>query len=90
MEKKDKPKSLLIFCDKHGEWKGKLEKLLQTDEKITLLALGDVKFDVLRLIHRRRDIEILKLETRQMKKREKGTGVKVTVRRRMQAEPLQK
>jgi len=90
MEKKDKPKSLLIFCDKHGEWKGKLEKLLQTDEKITLLALGDVKFDVLRLIHRRRDIEILKLETRFMKKREKGTGVKVTVRRRMQAEPLQK
>jgi hypothetical protein len=90
MEKKDKPKSLLIFCDKHGEWKGKLEKLLQTDEKITLLALGNVKFDVLRLIHRRRDIEIVKLETRFMKKREKGTGVKVTVRRRMQAEPLQK
>jgi len=67
MEKKDKPKSLLIFCDKHGEWKGKLEKLLQTDEKITLLALGNVKFDVLRLIHRRRDIEILKLEARQVK-----------------------
>jgi len=90
MEKKDKPKSLLIFCDKHGEWKGKLEKLLQTDEKITLLALGNVKFDVLRLIHRRRDIEIVKLETRQMKKRDKGTGLKATVRRRMQTEPLQK
>ena len=63
---------------------------MQTDEKITLLALGNVKFDVLRLIHRRRDIEIVKLETRYVKKREKGTGVKVTVRRRMQAEPLQK
>jgi hypothetical protein len=67
-----------------------VRKTLADRRKITLLALGNVKFDVLRLIHRRRDIEIVKLETRYVKKREKGTGVKVTVRRRMQAEPLQK
>jgi len=84
-----KPKSLPILCDKHGKWKDKLEKYLQTDEKITLLALGNVKFDVLRRIHGRKDIEIVKLETRHMKKREKGTGLKVTVRRRRQPKPLQ-
>jgi hypothetical protein len=47
-----------------------------------LLALGKVKFDVLRHIHARKDIEIVKVETRYIKKREKGTGLKVTVRSR--------
>lgn len=84
-----KPKSLPILCDKYGRWKGKLEQYLQTDQKITLLALGNVKFDVLRHMHGRKDIEILKLETRYMKKREKGTGLKVTVRKRQQPTPLQ-
>jgi len=55
-----------------------------------LLALGEVKYEVLAYLNKRKDIEIVKLETRFMKKREKGTGVKVTVRRRMQAETLQK
>ena len=55
-----------------------------------LLALGDVKYKVLSYLNKRKDIEIVKLETRFMKKREKGTGLKVTVRRRMQAETLQK
>jgi len=84
-----KPKTLPILCDKYGRWKGKLEKYLQTDQKITLLALGNVKFEVLRHIHRRKDIEILNLETRYMKKREKGTGLKVTVRKRRQPKPIQ-
>jgi len=79
-----------IFCGSDGEWKDKLEKCLQTDDRIVLLALGDVKYEVLSYLNKRKDIEIVKLETRFMKKREKGTGVKVTVRRRMQAEPLQK
>jgi hypothetical protein len=55
-----------------------------------LLALGDVKYEVLSYLNKRKDIEIMKLETRYMKKLEKGTGLKVTVRRCMQAEPLQK
>jgi len=79
-----------IFCGSDGEWKDKLEKRLQTDDRIVLLALGNVKYEVLSYLNKRKDIEIVKLETRYMKKREKGTGVKVTVRRRMQAEPLQK
>jgi hypothetical protein len=45
-----------------------------------LLALGDVKYEVLAYLNKRKDIEILKLETRQMKKRDKGTGLKATVR----------
>jgi len=87
LPEKQKPKILPILCDKHGKWKGKLEKYLQTDQKITLLALGNVKFDVLRHIHGRKDIEILKVEARHMKKREKGTGLKVTVRKRRQPKP---
>ena len=74
----------------HRIWKEQLEKRLQTDDRIVLLALGDVKYEVLSYLNKRKDIEIVKLETRFMKKREKGTGVKVAVRRRMQAEPLQK
>jgi len=79
-----------IFCGSGGEWKVELEQRLQKDAEIVLLALGDVKYEVLSYLNKRKDIEVVKLETRYMKKREKGTGVKVTVRRRMQAEPLQK
>jgi hypothetical protein len=45
------------------------------------LALGDVKYGLLSYLNKRKDMEILKLETRQMKKREKGTGLKVVVSR---------
>jgi len=45
-----------------------------------VLALGDVKFDVLRYLNNRKGIEILKLETRYMKKRDKGTGLQAMVR----------
>jgi len=85
-----KGKGKPVFCCKDGKWKDELEKRLPTDDEIVVLALGDVKYDVLKYLNKRKDIEIVKLETRFMKKREKGTGVKVTVRRRMQAEPLQK
>jgi hypothetical protein len=69
----------LIFCGSDGEWKDKLEKCLQTDDRIVLLALGSIKYEV-SYLNKRKDIEIVKLETRCMKKREKGVGVKVTVR----------
>jgi hypothetical protein len=74
--KKGKP----IFCGSGGEWKVELEQRLQKDAEVVLLALGDVKYEVLRYLNRRKDIEVLKLETRQMKKRDKGTGLKATVR----------
>jgi hypothetical protein len=41
-----------------------------------------VKYEVLAYLNRRKDMEILKLETKQMKKREKGTGLKATVKLR--------
>jgi hypothetical protein len=47
-----------------------------------LLALGNVKYEVLSYLNNRKDVEILKLETRFMKKREKGTGLKAIVRTR--------
>jgi hypothetical protein len=71
-----------IFCGSDGEWRDRLEKCLQTDDRIVLLALGDVKYEVLSYLNKRKDIEILKLETRHMKKRDKGTGLKATVRSR--------
>jgi hypothetical protein len=70
-----KPKGVPILCGKDGKWKDRLEKCLQTDDRIVLLVLGDVKYEVLAYLNKRRDIGILKLETRQMKKREKGTGL---------------
>ena len=45
-----------------------------------LLALDEVKYEVLAYLNKRKNIEILKLETRQMKKRDKSTGLKATVR----------
>jgi hypothetical protein len=42
------------------------------DDRIVLLALGNVKYEVLAYLNKRKDIEIVKLETRCMKKREKG------------------
>jgi hypothetical protein len=71
-----------IMCRKDGLWKLELEKRLKTDDSITLLALGDVKNELLAHLNRRKDIEIIKMETRYMKKREKGMGLKVTVKSR--------
>jgi len=79
-----------IFCGKDEKWKDELEKRLPSDDQVVLLALENVKYQLLSYLNKRKDIEIVKLETRFMKKREKGTGLKVTVRRRMLAEPLQK
>ena len=79
-----------MFCGKDGKWKDELEKRLPTDDEILVLALGDVKYEVLAYLNKRKDIEILKLETRQMKKRDKGTGLKATVRSRRKPDNLQK
>jgi len=57
-----------IFCGSDGEWKVELEQRLQKDDEIVLLALGNVKYEVLSYLNKRKDIEILKPETRQMKK----------------------
>jgi hypothetical protein len=45
-------------------------------------ASGNVEYEVLAYLNKRKDMEILKLETRYMKKREKGTGLKAIVRTR--------
>jgi hypothetical protein len=77
-----KGKGKPIFCGEDGKWKDELEKRLPTDDEIVVLALGDVKYEVLAYLNNRKDVEILKLETRLMKKREKGTGLKAIVRTR--------
>ena len=42
---------------------------------------GDVRYDLLRYIKKRKDVEIVKLETRYMKSREKGLGLKATIQK---------
>jgi hypothetical protein len=77
-----KSKGKPILCGKDGLWKAELEQRLQEGDEIVLLALGDVKYEVLAYLHRRKDIEIVKLETRYMKKREKGLGLKLLIKRK--------
>jgi hypothetical protein len=49
-----------------------------------------VKYEVLSYLNNRKDIEIVNLETRQMEKREKGTGLKAIVRSRRKPNSFQK
>jgi len=71
----------VIFCSHTGKWKDELEKRLQTDPIVTLTALGRVRYELFAYLQRREDIEIVKVETRYMKNRDKGVGLKVTVRK---------
>ena len=88
MEIKGKGKP--IFCGRDGKWKDELEKRLPTDDEIVAFALGDVKYDVPRYLNSRKGNEILKLEARYMKKRDKGTGLKAIVRSRTKPNNLEK
>ena len=36
-----------MLCGKDGKWKTRLEELLQPNQVVVLLSLGDVKYDVL-------------------------------------------
>ena len=70
-----------ILCSHNGKWKSELEERLQIDGRVTLTALGKVRYKVLRHSQERKDIEVIKLQTKYMKKKEKGVRPKVTVRR---------
>jgi hypothetical protein len=70
----------VIFCSYKGKWKDELEERLQTDERVTLTAIGRNRYELLAYLQERKDIEIVKLQTRYMKNRNKGIGIKVTVR----------
>jgi hypothetical protein len=71
----------VIVCSYEGKWKDELEERLQTDERVTLLAMGRVKYKLLTYLQHRKDMEIVKVETKYMKNRDKGIGLKVTVRK---------
>ena len=71
----------VIFCSYKGKWKDELEKRLQRDPTVTLAAIGRIRYKLLAYLRKRKDVEIVKLETRYMKNRDKGIGIKVTVRR---------
>jgi hypothetical protein len=54
MSDNERPKGI-IFCGRDGKWREQLERRLRTDERVTLTALGDVRYDVMRYVERRRD-----------------------------------
>ena len=37
----------VIFCSYTGEWKEELEKRLQTSDKVTLTAIGRIRYKLL-------------------------------------------
>ena len=63
------------------EWKDELEKRLQRHERGTLTAIDRVKYKLLTYLEKREDMEIVKVETRYMKNKDKGIGLEVTVRK---------
>lgn len=73
-----------IFCDKDGVWKEELKKQLETNEHVTLLALGQVKQNVIAYLNSRKDLNIISMDTRYMKKRSKGLGLKIKVIKKLQ------
>lgn len=70
----------VIFCSYEGKWKDELEKRLERDESVTLTAIGRIRYEFLAYLRKRKDIEIVKLETGYMKNRDKGVGIKIRVR----------
>lgn len=80
---KNKRSSLPIFCRMDDKWKTELEKRLLTQKTVTLMALGDVKTHLLSYLNQRRDLELILVETKFMKSREKGLGVKIKVKKRV-------
>jgi hypothetical protein len=76
-----------ILCRRDGSWKRKLKELLEKNPKehVTLLAIGEVKTEVLQYLNKRNDLHIIKLETRYMKQRRKGLGLKVQVIKKLES-----
>jgi hypothetical protein len=76
-----------ILCRRDGSWKRKLEELIEKNPKehVTLLAIGEVKTEVLQYLNKRNDLHIIKLETRYMKQRRKGLGLKVQVIKKLES-----
>jgi len=78
MEIKGRASPYFVVETKNGRMNSKSG--CQQNDEIVLLALGDLKYDVLRCLDNRKGIEVLKLETRYMKKRDEGTGLQAMVR----------
>jgi len=64
----------VIFCSYEGKWKDELEKRLQRGPTVTLTAIGKIRYKLLAYLGKRKDVEIVKLETRHLKNRDKGIG----------------
>ena len=47
-----------ILCRRDGRWKHELEERLKNGEIVSLLAIGNVKYEVLAHLNQRRDIQI--------------------------------
>jgi len=59
------------MCGKDDLWKLELNKRIKTGENVTLMALGDVKSELLLHLNRRKDVEIVRIETKVYEKRKR-------------------
>jgi len=82
--KKLRVRAVPSFVARMKNGKMSLKNAYKRMTKSCCLPWEKVKYEVLSHLNKRKDIEIVKLETRHMKKREKGTGLKATVRKRRQ------
>ena len=80
----------VIFCNYEGKWKDELENRLQRDAAVTLTAIGRIRYQLLEYLQKREDIEMIKLETKYMKNRDKGIGIKISVRKTTKRPPAPK
>jgi hypothetical protein len=58
-----------------------IARALQIDKRVTLLAIGRIRYKHLAYLRKRKDIEIVKAEIRHIKNRDKGIGIKITARK---------
>jgi len=72
-----------VFCGKSEQWKSEVEERLKKEDELILYSIGNIKYNVLDYLHKNPHIQILKLETRYMKNREKGLGLKVIIKRKL-------
>jgi len=72
--------SNVLLCAKDGKWKKDLEELLQLNQVVTLLSIGDVKYDILNYLKAHPNIQIMETSTKYYRKREKGLGLKIKVK----------
>ena len=60
-----------LLCGDDDKWKRDLEELLQLNQVVTVLSIGDIKYDTLNYLKAHPNIQTLEMFTKYYKKGEK-------------------